>query len=192
MPPPYHGKRLPESVYHRLPSGGGPARPLPLSSLNVFDAVRTLLAVRQHQDRPLPDEVVHRIVEAAHLTASSMNKQPRHFVVVRDRERLRQLGGLVRTGPSIADEKASQFGVSDASRAVQSMMLTARAQGVGSSRAGFRGLDQVAGFLGLPAELDVLAVVPFGYPAQALGRGTKQRRPLGEVAPSERYGQAFE
>jgi nitroreductase len=172
-----------------------------LSSLNVFDAVRTLLAVRQHQDRPIPDEVVHRIVEAAHLTASSMNKQPRHFVVVRDRERLRQLGGLVRTGPSIADaqlaiavadEKASQFGVSDASRAVQSMMLTARAQGVGSSRAGFRGLDQVAGFLGLPAELDVLAVVPFGYPAQALGRGTKQRRPLGEVAPSERYGQAFE
>jgi nitroreductase len=169
--------------------------------MNVFDAVRTLLAVRQYQDRPIADEVVHRIVEAAHLTASSMNKQPWHFVVVRDRERLRQLGGLVRTGPYIADaqlaiavayDKASQFGVSDASRAVQSMMLTAWDEGIGSNWAGFRGLDQVASFLGLPAELDVLAVVPFGYPAQALGRGKKQRRPLGEVASSERYGQAFD
>jgi nitroreductase len=168
--------------------------------MNVSAAVSTLLAVRQYQDRPIPDEAVHRIVEAAHLTASSMNKQPWHFVVVRDRERLRQLGGLVKTGPYIADaqlaiavayETASQFGVSDASRAIQSMMLTAWDEGIGSNWAGFRGLDQVASFLGLPAEFDVLAVVPFGYPARALGRGKKQRRPLGEVASSERYGQPF-
>jgi nitroreductase len=53
--------------------------------MEVFDAVRTVLAVRSYEDRDVPDGVVHRIVEAGHLTASSMNKQPWHFIVVRER-----------------------------------------------------------------------------------------------------------
>jgi hypothetical protein len=30
----------------------------------VFEAVRTVLAVRDFQDRPIPEEIMHRIVEA--------------------------------------------------------------------------------------------------------------------------------
>ena len=33
----------------------------------VFDVVRTVLAVREFQDKPIPDDVLGRIVEAAHL-----------------------------------------------------------------------------------------------------------------------------
>lgn len=73
----------------------------------VFEAVRTALAVRDYQDREIPDDVIDRIVEASHLTASSMNQQPWHFVVVRDRQALRELGGLVRTGPYIASAGAA-------------------------------------------------------------------------------------
>ena len=100
----------------------------------VSDAVRTMVAVRDYADRPVPDEVVTRIVEAGHLSASSMNKQPWHFVVVRDHERLqhwRASCGLVAyvSGAAlavvVAVEKDSPFGLSDASRAIQSMMLTA-------------------------------------------------------------------
>ena len=169
--------------------------------MNVFDAVRTLLAVRRYKDQPIPDEVVRRIVEAGHLTASANNRQPWHFVVVRNRDRLRELGKLVKTGPYIADaplaiavayDKASPIAVSDASRAIQSMMLTAWDDGVGSNWTGFRGLDEVVRFLGMPSELDVLAVVPFGYPAQTVGRGSKERKPLHEVASLEQFGQAFE
>ena len=58
--------------------------------MNVYEAVRTVLAVRSYQDKPIPTEAIHRIVEAAHLTGSSMNRQPWHFIVVDDREILRQ------------------------------------------------------------------------------------------------------
>ena len=64
----------------------------------VFDAVRTVLAVRDFDDRPLPEGLLDRIAEAAHLTASASNAQPWHFVVVHERESLRDLGRLVRTG----------------------------------------------------------------------------------------------
>jgi len=74
--------------------------------MNVFDAVRTVLAVRRYQDRQLPDELVHRIVQAAWLTGSSRNGQPWHFIAVQNRETLRQLGSLARTGPYTAEAAA--------------------------------------------------------------------------------------
>ena len=66
--------------------------------MEVFEAVRTVLAVRQYQDKPIPDEVVRQIVEAGRLTASGGNGQPWHFIVVQDKETLRKLGSLVSTG----------------------------------------------------------------------------------------------
>jgi nitroreductase len=168
--------------------------------MEVYEAVRTLLAVRQYADRAVPDDVVNRIVEAGHLTASSINKQPWHFVVVQRRETLERLGQLARTGPYtagaalavvVAYEKDSPFGVSDASRAIQDMMLVAWEQGVGSNWVGFGNLDGVAEALGIPNHLAVLALIPFGYPARSLGRGKKTRKPLGEVFSRERYGQPF-
>jgi nitroreductase len=168
--------------------------------VNVYDAVRTVLAVRAYDDRAVPDDVVRRIVDAGRLTGSSMNKQPWHFIVVRERATLERLGTLVRSGPYIAQaplaiavaiEKDSAFGVSDASRAVQSMVLTAWQDGVASNWAGFGGLEGVEELLGVPAAMRVLVVVPFGYPAQPGGRGKKQRKPLGDVASAERYGRPF-
>jgi nitroreductase len=163
----------------------------------VFEAVRTVLAIREFQDKPIPDEIIRRIVEAGHLSASAKNLQPWHFVIVRDRGALRELGALVRTGPYIADaaaaivvatEKDVPYALSDASRAIQSMILVAWADGVGSNWTGFGGMEGVRKKVGLPDSYDVLAVLPFGYPKRKVGMGKKRRKPLAEVASSEHFG----
>jgi nitroreductase len=164
---------------------------------DVFETVRTVLAVREYQDKGVPADLIQRIVEAGRLTASSMNLQPWHFVVVEQRQRLRELGGLVPSGPYVAGaafaivvayQTESRFGVSDASRAIQSMILTAWSLGVGSNWTGFKGLDKVCRWSGLPETYDVLAVVPFGYPRRAAGLGRKKRKPLAEIASAESFG----
>ncbi len=166
----------------------------------VFEAVRTVLAVREYQDREIPEEVMDRIIESGHLTASAGNRQAWQFVVVRDRQSLRDLGNLIKSGPYIADaaaaiavayERAHALGVSDASRAIQSMILTAWGDGVGSNWTGFGLPDAVRERVGLPDTYDVLAVLPFGYPKRALGRGRKNRKPLAEVASAERFGTPY-
>ena len=70
--------------------------------MEVFEAVRTVLAVRAYQDKQVPPETIRRIVESAWLTASSINGQPWHFVVVEERAMLEKLGAVARTGRYIA------------------------------------------------------------------------------------------
>lgn len=168
--------------------------------MEVFEAIRTLLAVRSYQERPVPDEVVRRVLEAGRLTASASNKQPWHFIVVDDPATLDELASLARTGPYIAGAplaivvvvNQTPYAVSDASRAIQDMLLTAWDDGVGGNWVGFvDGLEAVKPLLGIPDDRDVLAVLPLGYPADAIGQGKKQRKPLGEIAYRGRWGEAF-
>src|SRR2546429_41416 len=72
------------------------------TDMEVFDAVRTILAVRSYRAQPVAESAVLRILEAGRLTASEKNAQPWHFSVVTDRSTLAQLGALVPTGPYIA------------------------------------------------------------------------------------------
>lgn len=167
--------------------------------MEVFDVVRTVLAVRQFQEKAIPEPVIRRIVEAGHLTASSRNGQPWHFIVVQEKEMLHKLGSLAPTGPYIAQAplaivvgmEHSPYAVSDASRAIQSMILTAWAQGVGSNWVGFANLPQVQSVLGIPQDIEILAILPFGYPVATPVKGRKKRRPLSEVAHRERWDQPF-
>jgi len=167
--------------------------------MDVFEAVRTLLAVRSYRDTPVSDAVVQQIVEAGRMTASGMNAQPWHFIVVQNPDLLHQLGALAPTGPYIAQAPLAivvaidkgPLAVADSSCAIQSMLLTAWSEGLGSNWVGFHGLEAIKPLLNIPDNLDVLAILPFGYPAQAVGQGKKQRKPLAEVAHRERFGQPF-
>jgi nitroreductase len=93
------------------------------------------------------------------------------LVVVRDRERLRKLGR--REDRSVR--------LSDASRAIQSMMLTAWAGGVGFNQVGFTGMTDVTALEEIPSEYDLVAIVPLGYPKRAASLGRKNRKVLGEI-----------
>ena len=168
----------------------------------VFEAVRTLMAVREYEDRELPAGAARRIVEAGYLTASGGNAQPWHFVLVRNRDSLRKLGSLVRTGPYVAGSAAAvivayekekgEIGISDASRAIQSMMLAAWGEGVASNWTGFaHRLENVRQEFGLPETYDVLCVIPLGYPRRKI-IGRKKRKPFSQVVSAERFGQSLE
>ena len=165
--------------------------------METYDAVKTVLAVREFQSITLPEESVQRIVESARLTGSSMNAQPWHFIVVQRKDLLKELGDLVSSGPYIADaamavvvatEKTSVYGVSDASRAIQSMILTAWSEGIGSNWAGWVGMEDVGTLLDIPPAFEVVAVIPFGFPKDERIGFRKQRKPIDDVIHSEKFG----
>jgi nitroreductase len=148
----------------------------------------------------VPPEVIRNILEAARLTASSANRQPWHFILVEDRDALRQLGALCTSGPYTAEaafavvvavNAESRSGPLDAARAIQSMVLTAWEAGVGSNWVGIASAADVKALLAVPDTVNLVAVVPFGYPAQRVGSGKKDRKPLSEIVHRGRSGEPF-
>ena len=102
--------------------------------LDAFEAVRTVLAVRAYADKPVPEAALRRILESAHLTASSQNGQPWHFIAIQNKESLKRLGEAIPSGRYIAQapvavavavSRDSPYCMADAGRAIQSMVLTA-------------------------------------------------------------------
>ena len=168
--------------------------------MEVFDAVRTVLAVRRYSARRPPADLVRRVVEAGRLSASATNSQPWHFIVIEERATIDQIGGIMDTGQyatgaslaiAVMIEKDRRIAVSDGSRAIQNMILTAWSEGLGSNWIGFGRMPAIEKVLGVPETHQGLAVLAFGYPAESIGRGRKDRKPLGEIASRERYGTPF-
>jgi nitroreductase len=164
--------------------------------MNVTEAVRTKLDVRQFALKPVPGEVKVAVLEAARLTQSGTNSQHWRFILVQKTENLRTMAGDCLSGKwvgganfavIVCTDPTKGYHMIDAGRAVQDMQLTAWDHGVASGV--FTGVKQ-AEFkrdFGVPEDLSVTIVAGFGYPQKEL-RGRKNRKPLSEVAFLERYG----
>jgi nitroreductase len=58
---------------------------------DVFTVIHHRRSVRRFTSAPVPDEDLHRILDAARMAPTSGNQQPWKFLVVRERERLDRL-----------------------------------------------------------------------------------------------------
>jgi len=59
--------------------------------MELYDVMRSTPAVRDYLREPVPDEVLHRILDHARFAANGSNRQAWRVIVVRDREQRRRL-----------------------------------------------------------------------------------------------------
>src|SRR2546430_5563780 len=65
-----------------------------MAEIGLYEAMRTLRAVRRLRPEPIPDDVLHRVLEAATWAPTGGNRQPWRVIVVRERGRKERLGTL--------------------------------------------------------------------------------------------------
>ena len=77
--------------------------------------------------------------------------------------------------------------------AVQNLMLAAMGLGLGTvlTTVHRHREAEIKALLGIPQDVDTVALVPMGYPAEGVRFGPTRRRPLEEVAFRDTWGQAF-
>lgn len=164
--------------------------------MNVIEAIRTKRAVRQFQDKPLPDEVVTAILDAGRRAPSAKNRQPWHFIAIRDKAILQ---ALVDISPNARHLAGAALGVAivtplpetsltimfDAGQAATYMQLAAWELGVASCVGSIHNVEQSRALLKFPDDLHLLIALSFGYPLPAAGSPHPPkkggRRPLEEV-----------
>jgi nitroreductase len=66
--------------------------------MDLYEVMRTTAAVREFTDDPLPDEVLHTILENARFAPSGGNRQGTQIVVVRDPETRERLVEITEPG----------------------------------------------------------------------------------------------
>ena len=164
-----------------------------------MDAYRAVVDKRDQRaflSRPIPEESLRRILQAARMTGSSKNVEPNRLVVVRDPERLGKVAALSpfakflgRSAVTIVicQTQKHEF---DAGRCAQNMMVAAWAEGIGSCPAHLPE-SALAKLRGLPSEIVVNRVIGFGYvdPARAAAPASvaRPRRPLTELVHWETW-----
>jgi nitroreductase len=164
--------------------------------MDTYLAVASKRDWRSYADRPVPEEVQQKILDAGRLSGSGVNRQPWIFVVVEGEAKERVAETVfakdnIRTcafAVAIATEGGK--GALDVGRALQNMMLTAWNEGVVSCPNGMPDEAAAARVLGLDEDWLPLNIPSFGYPKRSLGPETKSaaewsaeanRKPLGEV-----------
>jgi nitroreductase len=82
--------------------------------MDVFEAIRTTRAMRRlDHDRPVPEEDIWRVVEAATKAPSGGNAQPVRWVVVTDPDKRRRLGEIYAECWRPVHERYAQAAVGD-------------------------------------------------------------------------------
>jgi nitroreductase len=148
--------------------------------METWDTIRARRNVRSFEDRSIDPEVLDRICEAARRTPSSMNQQAWDFVVVTDRDRLRELSKvwtyadhvamsaatIALVAPFTDDADTRETYQFDMGQASMSIMLTAADAGVGSCHAAVAEQELARELLGLPTDRECMWLISLGYPAE--------------------------
>lgn len=132
--------------------------------MDTFHAIASRREVRDYADRPIPDDVRRRILDAGRLSGSSQNTQKWEFVVLNDRDAVSKFVYAPSnvTGAPLVVAIAGDAAGFDVGRAAQNMMLAAWHEGVGSVPNGIRDREAAEAVVGAP----VTIVLTFGYPAK--------------------------
>ena len=203
--------------------------------IGLFEALYTQRAIRYFKSDPVPDEMVHKLIEAGTKAPSGGNRQGWKFLVIRDQEHqgTRSPGttskawehaygsrepGIRRTSRSHVRRSADHLartmaevpvlimaciehdgGPSTLGRggsifpSVQNILLAARALGLGSCLTSLhkRYEDEIKELLNIPDNVETVALLPIGFPADNARYGPTRRAPVEEVTFRERWGAAW-
>lgn len=164
--------------------------------MDATEAIKQRASVRAYKSDPIPREVLQDLVDCGRRAPSAIAIHPWHFVVITQREALRNLAALTDYGTFIADAPACivvfcedcKYYLEDGCAAVENILIAAVAHGLGSCWIAGDKKDyaaEVRDMLGAPVTQRLIALLPVGYPQSA---PTPKHKPeLSEVLHWERY-----
>lgn len=166
--------------------------------MDLLEGIYARRSIRQYISQPVEREQLIEIIKAGTWAPSGLNNQPWRFVIVRERESRVKLAGftkyrkIIESAPAcivvFVDRGAMYNDVKDhqaMGACIQNMLLAAHALGLGAVWLGeiLKNAENVRIFLGLPPEMELMAVIAIGHPSG--GSRTSQRKKIADVLIKE-------
>ena len=165
--------------------------------MGVSEAIRMKRAIRQFQEKSLPEDAILAILNAGRRSQSSKNTQPWHFIAIRDKATLKALSECGTWAGHLA---GAAFGVAilhsnpnerfqilfDIGQCAAYMQLAAWEMGIGSCLASIYEPEKARLLLGFPEDLHLRIAISFGYPLDPQDL-TRPPQKGGRRSPDEIY-----
>ena len=153
--------------------------------MDFEQVVRERRSIRKFLDKPVEESVLNAVLEDARLAPSWKNGQGWRLLVLTDREKILRAGAILGRNPGcdyatlpvlmflLMDPRCSgqmdgkDYALVDAGIFIDHLTLSAAAHGLGSCVLGWLKHEELKKALGLPEALDLVAVLPMGYPAES-------------------------
>jgi nitroreductase len=169
--------------------------------MELKDAILQRKSIRSYENKPVPEDKLNVVLEAARMAPSGANRQPWKFIVVRDNEKRKQLSAASGGQGHVAEAPVVIAAVGtmpenmmvcdvpgypvDLSIAVDHMTLAAVDEGLGTCWIGAFNQDKARDTLGVPENCKIVALLTLGFPRDS-GR-PKERKPLEEIVCYDTY-----
>ncbi len=159
--------------------------------MDVNEVIKVRRSIRKYKIKRIEEAKILRVVEAGRLSPSASNKQPWHFIVITDsesRKKMKQIYDrtwfyeaptiiVVCVDPTIAAVRDGEnFWKVDGAIAMQSMILQATEEGLGTCWIGAFNEAVVRKILEIPQHIRVLAMTPLGYPDEVKEKVTNRKK----------------
>jgi nitroreductase len=148
--------------------------------MDVSEAIRNRYSCRQYQDKPLDQQKLGVILEAARQAPSAKNLQDWRFVVVMDRQSRKKVAAAANNQTFLEDAGAivvactvsdhvmrcgQAVGPIDVAIALEHMCLQATELGLATCWIGSFYADKVKAIIGVPENVTIIELLAIGYPA---------------------------
>lgn len=170
--------------------------------MNTIETILKRRSIRKYKSDEIPQADLDKILECGRQAPSAANRQPWHFIVVRDKELKRKVAEACSGQNWLADAYVILAGIGnpnasrgstgrlwyevDVSIAMQNMILAATSLGYGTCWIGAFDEGQVKALLKVPEEMRVVALTPIGVPDAS--PEARPRKDVNQVFSAEQYG----
>jgi nitroreductase len=157
--------------------------------LDFFEVIKNRRSIRKYQDKTVEKEKLQKVLEAARLSPSAMNRQPYKLLVVTSRGILAKVDSacnqrweapimiVMVSSPKEAwvREDGEEFWKADAAIAMNQVSLAAFAEGLGTCWIAAFKENEVKEILGVDSDSRIPFLSPLGYPAENKGPITNRK-----------------
>jgi len=150
--------------------------------MEALKTIMTRRSIRKYTDEDVSPELERTLLEAGMAAPSAHNRQPWHFIVVRDRATLDSIpeyhpySKMLKKAPLAIvvcgdnEVQDTDFWTQDCSAATQNILLAAHSLGLGAVWLGVHPVENlvagVKGKLGIPGQVTPLGIISVGHPAE--------------------------
>jgi nitroreductase len=169
--------------------------------MEFSELIKTRYSVRAYKPDPVEDEKLQKVLEAARLAPTAVNRQPFQLIVIHTKGREEELNRIYGRDwfvqpplviaicgvPDLAWSRRDgmNYYTVDVTIAMDHLILAATDLGLGTCWIGAFDPDAAREVLGLPDTVEPIAFTPLGYPADEPRE--KKRKPLSELVRYENW-----